>query len=209
MTAILGSPSGTHPPCVSPISLWGHEACEGCAGGACGQQRYGLRWSSLWGHEACERCAELGRGTHADGSTLAFGGAPYGGTKRARGVPNWVWGTHAGGNALAFGGAPYVATKRVRGVPNCVRGTHADGSTRAFGGAPLWGHERCEGCAELGAGDACGRQHSGLRWSSLWGHEGTKGVRVVPNCVWGTHADGSTLAFGGVGAPYGGTKRVR
>ena len=46
-----------------------------------------------------------------------FGGAPYGATKRVRGVPKWGWGRHAGAAILAFGGAPYGATKRVRGVP--------------------------------------------------------------------------------------------
>eukprot|EP00959_Pyramimonas_sp_CCMP1952_P123888 2590057-Pyramimonas_sp.AAC.1 len=38
----------------------------------------------------------------------AFGGAPHGAAKRARGVPTW---------AGDFGGAPYVATTRARGVP--------------------------------------------------------------------------------------------
>merc|ERR1712147_225645 len=61
----------------------------------------------------------------------------------------------------------------------------------------LWGHETCEGCAELGVRDACGRQHWGLRWSSLWGHE-------TLSWAYGTHAGGSTGAFGG--APYGATK---
>ena len=45
-------------------SLWGHEACEGCAeiGGAdtCGHRRWGLRWSSSRGHETREGCAEMG-----------------------------------------------------------------------------------------------------------------------------------------------------
>ena len=83
--------------------------------------------------------------THAGGGTGAFGGAPYGATKRVRGVPNWVCGTHAGGSTGAFGGAPYGATKRVRGVPKWV------------------------------LGDACGRQHWGLRWNSLWGHDENDG----------------------------------
>eukprot|EP00959_Pyramimonas_sp_CCMP1952_P380880 7980122-Pyramimonas_sp.AAC.1 len=30
-----------------------------------------------------------------DACEEAFGGAPYGATKRARGVPKWVWGPHA------------------------------------------------------------------------------------------------------------------
>ena len=36
-------------------SLWGCEACDGCAemGAvvACERSHWGLRWSSLWGHE--------------------------------------------------------------------------------------------------------------------------------------------------------------
>eukprot|EP00959_Pyramimonas_sp_CCMP1952_P199761 4178232-Pyramimonas_sp.AAC.1 len=40
-------------------------------------------------------------------------------TKRVRGVPECAWVTHAGGGTRAFVGAPYGATKRVRGVqPN-------------------------------------------------------------------------------------------
>eukprot|EP00959_Pyramimonas_sp_CCMP1952_P270061 5645741-Pyramimonas_sp.AAC.1 len=46
-----------------------------------------LRWSSLWGHEVCEGCAKMGRRRHAGGGTGAFGGAPYGTTKRCVG---WV-----------------------------------------------------------------------------------------------------------------------
>eukprot|EP00959_Pyramimonas_sp_CCMP1952_P249844 5223139-Pyramimonas_sp.AAC.1 len=42
----------------------------------------------------------------------AFGGAPYGATNRARGVPKCVWGRHAGAATGAFGGDPYGATKR-------------------------------------------------------------------------------------------------
>ena len=35
-------------------------------------------------------CAEIGAVTHAGPATGAFGGAPYGATKRARGVPKWA-----------------------------------------------------------------------------------------------------------------------
>eukprot|EP00959_Pyramimonas_sp_CCMP1952_P257912 5389921-Pyramimonas_sp.AAC.1 len=63
-------------------------------GDACWRWHWGPRWSSLLSHEACEGCAEWLRGTHADGGTGALGGAPYGATKRVRGVPKWVWGTH-------------------------------------------------------------------------------------------------------------------
>ena len=58
---------------------------------------------------------ELGR--HARSATGAFGGAPYGATKRVRGVPKWMGGRHARFATGDFGGAPYGATKRVRGVP--------------------------------------------------------------------------------------------
>ena len=84
---------------------------------ACGHLHWGPRWSSLWGHETCEGCAEMRVELHADPATGAFGGAPYGATKRVRGVPECVWGRHADAATWAFGGAPYVATKRVRGAP--------------------------------------------------------------------------------------------
>eukprot|EP00959_Pyramimonas_sp_CCMP1952_P426714 8937020-Pyramimonas_sp.AAC.1 len=54
------------------------------------------------------------RWAHASAATGAFGGAPYGATKRANGLTKWVWGTHAGGGTVAVSGAPYGATKRVR-----------------------------------------------------------------------------------------------
>eukprot|EP00959_Pyramimonas_sp_CCMP1952_P132184 2763953-Pyramimonas_sp.AAC.1 len=46
----------------------------------------------------------------------AFGGAPFGATKRVKGV---VMGgePHAGPATGAFGGVPYGATKRMSGVP--------------------------------------------------------------------------------------------
>eukprot|EP00959_Pyramimonas_sp_CCMP1952_P179700 3757570-Pyramimonas_sp.AAC.1 len=53
--------------------------------------------------------------THADGGTGAFGGAPYGATKRCTGwvkMLNWASGVHADGGTGAFGGAPDGATKR-------------------------------------------------------------------------------------------------
>ena len=123
-----------------PKSTW--DACEPC--------HWGLRWSSLWGHEACEGCAEMGGGTHANPATGTLGGAPYGATNRVRGVPKWgsmggadacehphwglrwssLWGhepsewcakmgrsPHANPATGAFGGAPYGATNRVRGAP--------------------------------------------------------------------------------------------
>eukprot|EP00959_Pyramimonas_sp_CCMP1952_P217193 4542616-Pyramimonas_sp.AAC.1 len=45
-------------------SLWGREACEGCAEGitvsACECCHWDLRWSSPRGHEAHEWCADMG-----------------------------------------------------------------------------------------------------------------------------------------------------
>ena len=61
-------------------------------------------------------------GRHAGAATGAFGGAPYGATKRVMGVPKWVVGRHAGSAIDAFGGTPYGATKRVRAVPKCGGG---------------------------------------------------------------------------------------
>ena len=59
-----------------------------------------FRWSSLWGHEACEGCATMGWRRHAGAATGAFGGAPNGATKRVRGVPKWGGG---GMRAQPFG----------------------------------------------------------------------------------------------------------
>eukprot|EP00959_Pyramimonas_sp_CCMP1952_P328115 6869410-Pyramimonas_sp.AAC.1 len=53
--------------------------------------------------------------------------------------------------------------------------------------------------------NACGQSHLGRRWGSLWGHEALYWVGKMPHCVFGTHADGGTGAFGGV--PYGATRR--
>eukprot|EP00959_Pyramimonas_sp_CCMP1952_P101014 2113152-Pyramimonas_sp.AAC.1 len=53
----------------------------------------------------------------ANASIWACGGAPYGVTKRAKGVPKWARWAHANDGIWAFGGAPCGATKRVRGVP--------------------------------------------------------------------------------------------
>ena len=89
---------GAVPPCerchwgLRWRSLWGHDPREGCAEmGAvppCERSYWGLRWSSLCGHEACEECAEMGVEPHANAAIGAFGGAPYGATKRVRGVKN-------------------------------------------------------------------------------------------------------------------------
>eukprot|EP00959_Pyramimonas_sp_CCMP1952_P282910 5913906-Pyramimonas_sp.AAC.1 len=48
-------------------------------------------------------------GAHADGSTGAVGGAPYGATKRCTGwvnMQNCFFGAHAGGGTGDSGGAP-------------------------------------------------------------------------------------------------------
>ena len=62
----------------------------------------------------------MGRGRHAGCATWTLGGAPYGATKRVRGVPQW------GGHRM-----------RVF--------RHWD-----LRWSSLWGHETCEGCAKMG-----------------------------------------------------------
>ena len=119
-------------------------------GDACECSHWGLRWSSLWGLETREGCAEIGGVTHAVAPTWAFGGAPYGATKRVRGMPNWVRWAHANAATGAFGGAPYGATKRVRGVPKWVRWAHANAATGAFGGAPDEATKRVRVCRNQG-----------------------------------------------------------
>eukprot|EP00959_Pyramimonas_sp_CCMP1952_P435788 9125625-Pyramimonas_sp.AAC.1 len=47
-------------------------------GNACGHPHWGLWWSSVWGHETLCWAWE----THAAPLIGAFGGAPYGATKR-------------------------------------------------------------------------------------------------------------------------------
>eukprot|EP00959_Pyramimonas_sp_CCMP1952_P417641 8750060-Pyramimonas_sp.AAC.1 len=42
------------------------------------RRHWGLRWSSPWGHEALYLLGE----THVNTATGAFGGTPYGATKR-------------------------------------------------------------------------------------------------------------------------------
>eukprot|EP00959_Pyramimonas_sp_CCMP1952_P471574 9498630-Pyramimonas_sp.AAC.1 len=73
------------------------------------------------------------------------------------------------GGACVQRHAPYGATKRVRGVPTCGWGAHVGTGTVAFGGATHFGHEACEGCADMGGGDPCGHRHWGFWWSSLYG----------------------------------------
>eukprot|EP00959_Pyramimonas_sp_CCMP1952_P026715 560903-Pyramimonas_sp.AAC.1 len=54
---------------------------------ACGPRQWGFRWSSIWGHEAL----------------------------------HWVWRTHAGTTTGAFGGVPFGATKRCTGCGGRLR----------------------------------------------------------------------------------------
>ena len=56
-------------------------------GDACEFRHWDRRWSSLWGHETREGCAEMGVVSNTPAPTGALGGAPYGATKRVRGVP--------------------------------------------------------------------------------------------------------------------------
>eukprot|EP00959_Pyramimonas_sp_CCMP1952_P332647 6965811-Pyramimonas_sp.AAC.1 len=51
-------------------------------GDACELRHWDLRWSSLWGHETLSWVAEA----HAHCAIDAFGGTPYGATKRC---PGW------------------------------------------------------------------------------------------------------------------------
>ena len=48
---------------------------------------YRLRWSSLWGHEACEGCAEMSGGDACELCHWDLRWSSYGATKRVRGVP--------------------------------------------------------------------------------------------------------------------------
>ena len=89
----------------------------------------------------------MGRRRHASSVTGTLGGAPYGATKRVRGVPKkgGGGGPHANCATGALGGAPYGATKRVRGVPKLVAGTHANRTIWALGGAPYGATNRVRG----------------------------------------------------------------
>ena len=171
-------------------------------------RHWSIRWSCPWGRQMGEGCAEMDPSTHARRATGAFGGAPYGPTKRVRGVPKWRRRSHANPATGAFGKAPYGAAKRVRGVPKWRRRRHA---TWAFGGSPYGATNRVRVCRNghaVGGVDACGRGHWGLGWNSLWGHEPCEGCADM-GMRWAgwTHVSAATGAFGG--APHGGTNRVR
>eukprot|EP00959_Pyramimonas_sp_CCMP1952_P269197 5628213-Pyramimonas_sp.AAC.1 len=56
-------------------------------GTACGHPHWGLQWGSLWGCEALPWVWE----PHVDTPTGAFGGAPYGATKRCPGWGKRMW----------------------------------------------------------------------------------------------------------------------
>ena len=73
-------------------------------GDACGHGRWGLRWRSLWGHETCEGSVEM------MGGAGAFGGDPYGATKRPRNCA----GPQCDPATGTLGGTPYGSTKRAR-----------------------------------------------------------------------------------------------
>ena len=67
-------------------SLWGDKTCEGCAEmvavGACERSQWGLRWSSLGATNRVRGVPKWSGRPHVDPATGAFGGAPYGATKR-------------------------------------------------------------------------------------------------------------------------------
>ena len=136
------------------------------------------------GPRTCEGCAKMGRWRHADPPAGAFGGAPYGATRRVRGAPKWG---------------------SLRGAGACEHGRWG------LRWSSLWGHDPCEGCPQMvsmTSGNSCERGPWGLRWSSLWGHKPCEGCAKMGVYGWRSpHADPPPGAFGG--APYGATNRVR
>eukprot|EP00959_Pyramimonas_sp_CCMP1952_P245673 5134552-Pyramimonas_sp.AAC.1 len=59
----------------------------------------------------------MGRADAREPSHWAFGGAPYGATKRLGGALRWNGRTHVDSATGAFGGFPDGATKCARRVP--------------------------------------------------------------------------------------------
>eukprot|EP00959_Pyramimonas_sp_CCMP1952_P040408 844908-Pyramimonas_sp.AAC.1 len=86
------------------------------------------------------------RGTHVDGTTGGFGGAPCGVSTGRVKMPNWAWGTHAGGPTgveLPMG-PPNAALGFVK-MQHWVWGAPAGGPIGDFGGAPYGATKRCTG----------------------------------------------------------------
>eukprot|EP00959_Pyramimonas_sp_CCMP1952_P400946 8401536-Pyramimonas_sp.AAC.1 len=61
-------------------------------GDACGRWQRGLRWSSLWGREACEGCADMGAGDACGRWRWRL----QWGSLWGHDVPKWMWVTRAG-----------------------------------------------------------------------------------------------------------------
>ena len=133
--------------------------------------------------------------TRADLTTGAFGGAPYGGTKRVRDVPKWT--------RVRMRTLPLEPSVELPMGPRTVWGVCPNGPEYACGPChwslrwgSLWGHEACEGCAEMKA-----ELHAN---PALRGHETCEGCADMRVEV---HVNPATGAFSGV--PYGATNRVR
>ena len=84
-------------------------------GDACDRGHWDIRWSSLWGHETCKECAKMGRHRHANCATGAL--EPPERDETCEGCAKIGRGCHASCATGTLVGAPYGATKRVRGVP--------------------------------------------------------------------------------------------
>eukprot|EP00959_Pyramimonas_sp_CCMP1952_P453492 9468322-Pyramimonas_sp.AAC.1 len=83
---------------------------------------------------------------HASAAFWAFGGAPYGATKRVRVcVKMGAAGAFERMHIEPSVGFPYGATKRVRGVQTWARWAHASAAICAFGGAPYRATKRVRG----------------------------------------------------------------
>ena len=83
---LLDGPGTQNRPPEAEISLAKNPTICSYEYRSCG---YHPRWNSPWDHGACKGCADMG-------ATGAFGGAPYGATKRVRGVPKFVAGYTCG-----------------------------------------------------------------------------------------------------------------
>jgi len=127
-------------------------------GTACGPCHWGLRRSSLWGHETLYWVWE----SHADTAIGAFGGAPYGATKRCTG-----WGNRM--RTLLLGPSVELLVGPRKAVLG--GGTACGHCHSGLRWSSLLGHEALYWACQSGAPPPCELRHWDLRWSSLWGHE--------------------------------------
>eukprot|EP00959_Pyramimonas_sp_CCMP1952_P320188 6700715-Pyramimonas_sp.AAC.1 len=77
----------------------------------------------------------MGRHRHAGGATGTLGGAPYGGTKRVRGVPNGA-APPCGQRHCDLRWSSLWGHETCEGCAKMWRHRHADGASGTFGGAP-------------------------------------------------------------------------